>query len=82
MVSYFQCNKEEISELPLILDTQKTELTLTDDTITGFNIGMNIGEDAGQTIFHFHMHIIPRRKGDTNNPRGGIRGVIPEKQKY
>ena len=82
VVSYFRCNQEEINELPLILDTQKTELTLIDDTITGFNIGMNIGEDAGQTVFHFHMHIIPRRKGDTKYPKGGVRGVIPEKQKY
>ena len=43
---------------------------------------MNIGEDAGQTIFHFHIHIIPRRKDDIQNPKGGIRGVIPDKQKY
>jgi len=43
---------------------------------------MNIGEDAGQTIFHCHVHIIPRRKGDILNPRGGIRGVIPDKQNY
>ena len=41
---------------------------------------MNIGEDAGQTIFHCHIHIIPRRQGDTANPRGGVRGVIPDKQ--
>ena len=64
------------------MHTQKTELKLTDNSITGFNIGMNIGEDAGQTIFHFHIHIIPRRKDDIDNPRGGIRGVIPDKQKY
>jgi ATP adenylyltransferase len=82
VVSYFQCSKEEIDEIPIILDTQKTELKILDDTITGFNIGMNIGEDAGQTIFHCHIHIIPRRNGDTPNPRGGIRGVIPEKQLY
>ena len=82
VVSYFQCSKEEHDEIPMILDTQKTELKILDDTITGFNIGMNIGEDAGQTIFHCHIHIIPRRKGDTSNPRGGVRGVIPEKQKY
>ena len=81
-LAIFSATKKRLDELPIILDTQKTELTLTDDTITGFNIGMNIGEDAGQTIFHFHMHIIPRRKGDAKNPRGGIRGVIPEKQKY
>ena len=82
VVSYFQCSKEELNEIPIILDTQKTELKILDDTITGFNIGMNIGEDAGQTIFHCHVHIIPRRKGDILNPRGGIRGVIPDKQKY
>lgn len=82
VVSYFQCSKEEHDEIPIILDTQKTELKILDDTITGFNIGMNIGEDAGQTIFHCHIHIIPRRQDDTPNPRGGVRGVIPEKQKY
>ena len=82
VVSYFQCSKEEIDEIPIILDTQKTELKILDNTITGFNIGMNIGEDAGQTIFHCHIHIIPRRHGDTPNPRGGVRGVIPEKQFY
>ena len=82
VVSYFQCSKEEHDEIPMILDTQKTELKILDDTITGFNIGMNIGEDAGQTIFHCHIHIIPRRQGDTTNPRGGVRGVIPDKQMY
>ena len=82
VVSYFQCSKEEIEEIPIILDTQKTELKILDDTITGFNIGMNIGEDAGQTIFHCHIHIIPRRHSDTPNPKGGIRGVIPDKQSY
>ena len=82
VVSYFQCSKEELNEIPIILDTQKTELKILDDTITGFNIGMNIGEDAGQTIFHCHVHIIPRRKGDILNPRGGIRGVLPDKQNY
>ena len=82
VVSYFQCSKEEHDEIPIILDTQKTELKILDDTITGFNIGMNIGEDAGQTIFHCHIHIIPRRQGDTTNPRGGVRGVIPDKQMY
>ena len=82
VVSYFECSIEELNEIPIILDTQKTELKILDDTITGFNIGMNIGEDAGQTIFHCHVHIIPRRKGDILNPRGGIRGVIPNKQNY
>ena len=82
IVSYFECNKDEYDKILLVLNTQKTELKLTDDSITGCNIGMNIGEDAGQTIFHFHIHIIPRRKGDIDNRKGGIRGVIPDKQKY
>ena len=48
----------------------------------GYNIGANCGEAAGQTVMHCHIHIIPRYKGDMNDPRGGVRGVIPDKQKY
>ncbi|MDD1729305.1 MAG: HIT family protein [Methanospirillum sp.] len=48
----------------------------------GFNIGINDGESAGQTIMHLHIHIIPRYRGDMDDPRGGVRGVIPEKQRY
>lgn len=48
----------------------------------GYNIGINCGEHAGQTIFHVHIHLIPRYKGDMNDPRGGVRGVIPEKRVY
>jgi diadenosine tetraphosphate (Ap4A) HIT family hydrolase len=48
----------------------------------GYNIGFNCGETAGQSIMHFHIHIIPRYNGDVENPRGGIRGVIPAKQNY
>lgn len=48
----------------------------------GYNVGFNCGEAAGQTIMHFHLHIIPRYNGDCDNPRGGVRGVIPSKQSY
>ena len=48
----------------------------------GFNVGMNCGEAAGQTVMHFHCHVIPRYSGDMLDPRGGVRGVIPEKQGY
>ena len=48
----------------------------------GFNIGININVDAGQTIHHCHIHIIPRYKGDVDEPRGGVRGVIPNKRNY
>lgn len=48
----------------------------------GYNIGMNIGSAAGQTIMHCHCHIIPRYTGDVDRPRGGVRGVVPEKSRY
>ncbi|WP_341463810.1 HIT domain-containing protein [Segatella bryantii] len=48
----------------------------------GFNVGINVGEAAGQSVFHCHMHVIPRYKGDVPNPKGGVRGVIPSKQSY
>ena len=48
----------------------------------GYNIGNNCGEHSGQTVPHVHIHLIPRYKGDMENPRGGVRGVIPSKQKY
>ena len=48
----------------------------------GYNIGMNCGESAGQTVMHFHCHVIPRYKDDMDNPRGGIRHCIPEKGNY
>ncbi len=51
-------------------------------SVSGFNIGMNVGESAGQTVFHAHIHLIPRRCGDTENPRGGVRGVIDGKRSY
>jgi len=53
-----------------------------DPTVTGFNLGVNIGVAAGQTVFHVHLHLIPRRDGDTPDPRGGVRGVIPGKRSY
>ncbi len=48
----------------------------------GYNLGVNVGEAAGQTIFHVHLHLIPRFRGDVPRPRGGVRGVIPDKQDY
>ncbi len=48
----------------------------------GYNVGLNCGESAGQSVMHIHMHLIPRYKGDVENPRGGVRGVIPNKKNY
>ena len=79
---FFELNNEENIELNQILKDQKKELKDLDNKISGFNIGVNIGKDAGQSIMHCHIHLIPRRKGDVEDPRGGVRGVIPERQKY
>ena len=65
-----------------LLEERRKIILDSDDTVTGFNVGNNIGEDAGQTVMHCHIHLIPRRNGDMENPRGGVRGVIPEKQSY
>jgi len=48
----------------------------------GFNIGVNVGEAAGQTVFHVHVHLIPRYAGDQKDPRGGVRWVLPERARY
>jgi diadenosine tetraphosphate (Ap4A) HIT family hydrolase len=78
---FFQLSIEEKNELLAIIVKAK-ELIEQEYTPDGYNIGMNCGEAAGQTVFHFHCHVIPRYKGDMQNPRGGVRGVIPEKMKY
>jgi len=80
--SYFELTEQEQSSLFTLLKKHKDKLQKMDSTITGFNVGINDGEDAGQTIFHCHIHLIPRRKGDVENARGGVRGVIPSKQSY
>jgi diadenosine tetraphosphate (Ap4A) HIT family hydrolase len=72
----------ELDELQSVLFDQKKSIEQEDQSVTGFNLGINVGEDAGQTIFHCHVHLIPRRKGDVENPRGGVRGVIKNKQQY
>ena len=79
---YFGLYQPELNSLNKFITLYKDKIMSKDKTVTGFNIGMNNGEDAGQTIFHCHVHLIPRRKGDIKNPRGGVRGVIPEKKDY
>ena len=82
VASYFDLNDSELNNLQQIIKKEKEELINIDKTISGFNLGVNDGLDAGQTIFHCHVHLIPRRKNDVDDPRGGVRGVIPLKQKY
>ena len=82
VADYFGLHQPELNSLNSMLQKHKDLIIKKDKTVTGFNIGMNNGEDAGQTVFHCHVHLIPRRKGDIENPRGGVRGIIPENKDY
>lgn len=73
-------NEERIAIFNLLDEAKK----IVDDKYSpdAYNIGMNLGEEAGQSVMHLHIHLIPRYKGDVSNPRGGVRGVIPERHNY
>ncbi len=79
--TFFELTSEEKVAIDDALRFGKRHLDSTYQP-TGYNIGVNVGEDAGQTIFHMHVHLIPRYKKDTPQPKGGVRGVIPDKQAY
>jgi diadenosine tetraphosphate (Ap4A) HIT family hydrolase len=79
--SYFDITQPELNAVQSIIKELQPKLIQSDPTITGFNIGINQGADAGQTIFHCHIHLIPRRNGDIENPRGGIRNLMEFKGK-
>ena len=79
---YFDLNKDELLACDHLIRSLKEEINNSDSSVNGFNIGMNAGESAGQTIFHCHIHLIPRRTGDVDNPRGGVRHTIPGKGYY
>jgi diadenosine tetraphosphate (Ap4A) HIT family hydrolase/5-methylcytosine-specific restriction endonuclease McrA len=81
-IDYFELVPGEANAINSLMDDQKKLLQEEDPSIDGFNIGMNCGSTAGQTIFHCHVHLIPRRKGDVENPRGGVRHIIPGKGFY
>ena len=78
---FFDLTKNERESVFMLVDEAKVLLE-KECKPDGYNIGINIGESAGQTVWHVHVHVIPRYKGDMEDPRGGVRGVIPEKQKY
>ena len=80
--TFFDLFDPERRAINLLLDELRVEILKKDPTVSGFNVGMNSGEVAGQTVGHAHVHLIPRRKGDVENPRGGVRGVIPGKAIY
>jgi len=79
---YFDLSNEELIACNKLIKIVKKEITNKDSSVKGFNLGTNIGKVSGQSILHCHFHLIPRRKGDVENPQGGVRSVIPKKQHY
>ena len=79
---YFDLSDNELVACNNLIKIIKKEIINKDSSVEGFNLGTNAGIVAGQTIMHCHIHLIPRRKGDVENPQGGVRGVIPLKQHY
>lgn len=79
---YFALTDSELMAIHRHVVEQRKALLRLDSSIEGFNIGANCGEVSGQTIWHCHLHLIPRRRGDVEVPRGGVRHVIPGKGAY
>ena len=79
---YFDLYQPERNAIEKLIHECRNNLLASDKSIDGFNVGANAGASAGQTVFHVHIHLIPRRTGDTENPRGGVRGAIPDKRIY
>jgi diadenosine tetraphosphate (Ap4A) HIT family hydrolase len=82
VTDFFTMTSQERRDAEALILSLKNDILKNDPSVTGFNIGVNCGESAGQTIMHAHIHLIPRRDGDTPKPRGGVRGVIPDKMSY
>ena len=80
--NFFDLSPEEKADADRLLVFLRNAILKEDVSVTGFNVGVNIGDSAGQTIGHVHIHLIPRREKDIPNPRGGVRGVIPAKMDY
>ncbi len=79
---YFELTKDELTACHELIKVVKDEILTKDQSVKGFNLGTNIGKVSGQSILHCHFHLIPRREDDVENPQGGVRSVIPNKQHY
>src|SRR5262249_38889685 len=80
--TFFELHQAEINACTFLVNDQKKRIEAEDHLVDGFNIGMNNGVSAGQTINHCHIHLIPRRTADAYNPRGGVRHALPGKGYY
>ena len=79
---YFSLAQDELLACDALLRQLREDIERADSSVEGFSIGMNAGAVAGQTVFHCHIHLIPRRSGDVDDPRGGVRHLIPGKGSY
>ena len=79
---YFGLRADELLACDELIRRLRQSILQADPTVAGFNIGANAGAVAGQTVFHCHLHLIPRREGDVADPRGGVRHTIPGKGHY
>ncbi|MCL4107937.1 UNVERIFIED_CONTAM: hypothetical protein GTU68_016965 [Idotea baltica] len=79
--TYFECTEEENRDFRMLILKAK-EYVESDNSPDAYNIGMNNGLEAGQSVFHLHIHVIPRYKGDVENPKGGVRWVLPKSSQY
>jgi ATP adenylyltransferase len=79
---YFELSRPEINACNSLLAQLREIIQHKDISVSGFNIGVNNGDVAGQTVFHCHVHLIPRRKGDVENPRGGVRNIVDGRSDY
>jgi ATP adenylyltransferase len=79
---FFDLGTAESRACHRLVTEARSMIRKADATVAGFNVGINSGEVAGQTVLHCHIHLIPRRRGDHPNPRGGVRAVIPGKADY
>jgi diadenosine tetraphosphate (Ap4A) HIT family hydrolase len=82
VIDYFELTDDELVACNDLIKVIKEEILIKDKNVKAFNIGTNAGKIAGQSIMHCHIHLIPRREGDVENPQGGVRSVIPQKQHY
>ena len=82
VLDYFELTDDELLACNNLVKLVKEEILKKDTNVKGFNLGTNAGKIAGQSIMHCHIHLIPRREGDVENPQGGVRSVIPTKQHY
>ena len=82
LIDYFDLSNEELIACNDLIKVIKNEIFNKDQTVKAFNIGTNAGKESGQSIMHCHIHVIPRREDDVENPQGGVRSVIPKKQHY